>query len=79
MNMHLTHRGNNVFVILSLQLFALIRDLLTEKFQLIHKVCLFKFCFHCVETLFYCFSFQFDGFKGSVFSFILGLSRDGST
>lgn len=39
-------------VILSLQLFGLIRELLTDKFQLIHKVCLFKFYLHCVEIVF---------------------------
>ena len=49
-----------MYVILSLQLFASIRELLTDKFQLIHKVCFycFRFYFHCVEIIFIVLAFS---------------------
>lgn len=47
-----------MFLILSLQLFALIRELLTDKFQVIHKVCLFVF-FPFVKFIFLILIFSF--------------------
>lgn len=47
-----------MYVILSLQLFSLIRELLTDKFQVIHKVCIILCQIIFYISILQCISFE---------------------